>query len=76
LDIGFFHLERKYKKEKDQVTISEKARNMRTRLPKEDYNKVKDFYDKLPQVTRQRIVHKEKKPIAEEIKEFFLRFRK
>ncbi|MFH1354682.1 MAG: DUF3857 domain-containing protein, partial [Candidatus Omnitrophota bacterium] len=45
LDIGFFHLERKYKKEKDQVTISEKARNMRTRLPKEDYNKVKDFYD-------------------------------
>ncbi|MBU0709983.1 MAG: DUF3857 and transglutaminase domain-containing protein [Candidatus Omnitrophica bacterium] len=76
LDIGFLNFKRQYKREKDQVAIIEKVRYIRKRLPKEDYNKVKDFYDKLPQETSQRIVLKQKKPIAEEIKEFFLRFRK
>lgn len=62
LDIGFFSIERRFKKNKNEVMVTEIQRHRRLELPKEDYKKVKDFFDQLPAKTTQRIVLKRIKP--------------
>jgi len=59
-DVGFFNVKRAYKKEKDKITMHEIERQKRIELPKEDHAKVKEFFDKLPGDTYQRIVLKRK----------------
>jgi len=58
LDIGFFNIKREYTKGKNEVKVVETVRNKRIQLPKEDYPKVKDFFDQLPSKTQQRIIIK------------------
>ncbi len=58
LDIGFFSIKRKYVKGKTAIKVTEVTRYKRLELPKEDYNKVKDFFDQLPVKTQQRIIVK------------------
>lgn len=58
LDIGFFHVKREYTKGKNEIIIKETTRYKRTQLPKENYSKVKGFYDQLPSKTKQRIMLK------------------
>ena len=76
LDIGFFSFKREYKRKGNEITVAETTRYKRKELPKEDYNKVKAFYDNLPAETNQRIVLKKIKPWWEEIKDFIGRFKK
>jgi len=59
LDIGFFSMKRKYLKGRDAIRVTETTRSKRLELPKEDYNKVKDFFDQLPVKTQQRIIIKQ-----------------
>lgn len=58
LDIGFFKLTREYVKENNEIKITEASLYKRTQLPKEDYQKVKQFFDQLPTKTQQRILVK------------------
>lgn len=58
LDIGFFNMKREYTKGGSEIIIKETTRYKRTQLPKENYGKIKDFYDQLPSKTKQRIMLK------------------
>ncbi len=60
LDIGFFSIKRNYVRRENEIKVDEIVRYKRTQLPKEDYFKVKDFFDKLPGKTRQRIILRKK----------------
>ena len=58
LDNGFFSMKRTYAKGPNEIRISETIRYKRTQLPKEDYGRLKDFYDQLPSKTQQRVMIK------------------
>ncbi|HQJ14966.1 MAG TPA: DUF3857 domain-containing protein [Candidatus Omnitrophota bacterium] len=58
LDIGFFNMKREYTKGKGEIIVKETARYKRMELPKEEYSKIKDFYDQLPSKSKQRILLK------------------
>lgn len=66
-DIGFFSVKREYKQEKDKIMIREVVQQKRFEVPKEDYARVKEFFDKLPRDTYQRIVLKRTKSVWREI---------
>jgi hypothetical protein len=61
LDNGFFSFKRKYVKGTSAIKVTETARLKRVELPKEEYNRIKDFYDQLPVKTQQRIIVKKAK---------------
>ena len=58
LDIGFFSFKRNYTVDENKVIVKEVTRYRRKEISVEKYDKVKDFYDKLPQKTNQRIMAK------------------
>lgn len=68
-DIGFFSVKREYKRDKDKVIIREVAKHKRIEIPKEQYPRVKEFFDKLPSQTQQRIVLKKAKPWKKKLSE-------
>lgn len=71
-DIGFFSVKREYKRDKDKVTIREVIKQKRIEIPKEQYPKVKEFFDKLPSQTQQRIVLKRAKSWQQKFKEIWV----
>jgi hypothetical protein len=58
MDNGFFSVKRKYVKGADEVKMTEIARYKRVEIPKKEYDKIRDFFDKLPTKTQQRIIIK------------------
>lgn len=58
LSMGFFEIKRGYMRARDTITVIETTRYKRSQYPKEEYGKFKDFFDKLPSQTRQRIILK------------------
>lgn len=70
-DIGFFSVKREYKRDKDKVIIREVAKYKRIEIPKEQYPRVKEFFDKLPSQTQQRIVLKRTKSWQQKLKEIW-----
>lgn len=68
---GFFEMSREYQRSGDAVTIKESTRLKRSQYPKEDYQKFKDFFDKLPSQTQQRIVLKKGKSWQQKLKEIW-----
>ncbi len=58
LDNGFVSIKREYKKIASGVTVTEITRHKRIEIPKEDYGKLRDFYDILSARTEQRIIIK------------------
>jgi transglutaminase-like putative cysteine protease len=71
LNMGFLSFKRHYKRKAGEITITQLTRYKRMELPKEKYNELKGFFNQLPKKTEQRIVLKKKKPLLEEIKDFF-----
>ncbi|MFH1397758.1 MAG: DUF3857 domain-containing protein [Candidatus Omnitrophota bacterium] len=70
-DIGFFNVKREYKRDKDKITIREVIKHKRFEIPKEKYPRVKDFFDKLPSQTQQRIVLKKTKSWQQKLNEIW-----
>ncbi|MBU0547745.1 MAG: DUF3857 and transglutaminase domain-containing protein [Candidatus Omnitrophica bacterium] len=70
-DIGFLSLKREYKRDKDKVIIREVVKHKRIETPKEQYPKVKEFFDKLSSQTQQRIVLKKSKSWQQKLKEIW-----
>lgn len=68
-DIGFFSVKREYKRDKDRIIIREAAKHKRIEIPKEQYPRVKEFFDKLPSQTQQRIVLKKAKSWKKKLSE-------
>lgn len=62
LDNGFFSFKREYSRKGSQVICRQMIRNRRAQLPKESYGLIKDFYNKLPVKTKQRIILKRVNP--------------
>jgi hypothetical protein len=58
LDNGFLSFKRKYVKGTSAIKVTETTRLKRVELPREEYGKIKDFYDQLPVKTQQRIIVK------------------
>lgn len=69
LKMGPFEIKREYKRIGNTITLVEIARLKRSQYPKEDYTKFKDFFDKLPSKTQQRIVLKKAKPWKKKLSE-------
>ncbi len=69
LDIGFFRIKRAYKRENNKIIIREVVKHKRFEIPVKDYEKVREFFDKLPRQTQQRIVLKKSQPWQEKFKE-------
>jgi hypothetical protein len=65
-------VKREYKRDKDKVIIREVARYKRIEIPKERYPRVKEFFDKLPSQTQQRIVLKRTKSWQQKFKEIWV----
>ncbi|NQT89770.1 MAG: DUF3857 domain-containing transglutaminase family protein [Candidatus Omnitrophica bacterium] len=61
LDIGFIEIKKKYTVKGDTITVKKQLRDRRMEIPREDYHKVKKFFDELPAKTRQRIILKKRK---------------
>ena len=59
IDNGFVNIKREYVKTPGGVKITEVTRHKRVELPKEEYIKLKEFYDNLTSTTQQRIIVKE-----------------
>jgi hypothetical protein len=76
LDIGFFGLKREFKVKGNEIIVTASVRNRRLELPKQEYKRVKVFFDQLPAKTQQRIVLKKIKPLKERIQDFLAKFRK
>ncbi len=76
MDIGFFNVKREFLRKKNEIIVTQIDRYMRLELPRESYVKVKDFFDRLPARTAQRIVLKKIKPGWQGIKDLLERFRK
>lgn len=70
-DIGLLSIKREYGKDKDKIIIREVARQKRIEIPSEKYPKVKEFFDKLPADTQQRIVLKMGKSWQQKLKEIW-----
>ncbi|TAN60579.1 DUF3857 domain-containing protein [bacterium] len=68
-DIGFFSVKREYRRDKDKVIIREISRHKRIEVPKEEYPKIKEFFDKLPRDTQQRIVLRKVKSWRQRLEE-------
>jgi hypothetical protein len=62
LNTEFFELKRNYQKKGREINITEMMRYKRSELPKEAYGRIKDFYNKLPSRTKQRIILRRMKP--------------
>jgi hypothetical protein len=71
-DIGFFSVKREYRREKDKIIIREVAKQKRIEIPEKDYAGVKEFFDKLPSQTQQRIVLKRTKSWQQKLKEIWV----
>ncbi|MBM3253152.1 MAG: DUF3857 domain-containing protein [Candidatus Omnitrophica bacterium] len=56
LETEFAEFSRGFKKEGNRITETEIRRYKRIRLPASDYNKIKDFYNKLSQLTKEKII--------------------
>ncbi|MCM8792676.1 MAG: DUF3857 and transglutaminase domain-containing protein [Candidatus Omnitrophica bacterium] len=56
----FIEFSRNYKVEGRKIIETEIIRNKRARIPASDYNKVKDFYNQLVQLTNEKIIIKKK----------------
>jgi len=67
-DMGLFSIKRKFERRKDEIIINEIMRLKRIEIPKDEYPKVKDFFDKLSHDTYQRIVLKKTRSLWHEIK--------
>jgi len=67
-DIGVFSMNRTYEKKGDKIIINETMRLKRAEIPVDEYPKVKEFFDKLPRDTYQRIVLKKTRSLWHEIK--------
>jgi hypothetical protein len=61
LDNGIFSLKRTFKKGRGYIIMEEIEETKRTELPKEEYQRLKEFNDALPKKTTQRIVLTKKK---------------
>ena len=70
-DLGFFSVKREYKRDKDKLIIREVTKQKRIEIPKENYPMVKEFFDKLPAETQQRIVLKKTKSWQQKLKEIW-----
>lgn len=70
-DIGFFSVKREYRQDKDKLIIREITKQKRVEIPKEKYLMVKDFFDKLPMGTQQRIVLRRMRPWRQKLKEIW-----
>lgn len=57
----FTEFSRNYKIEGQKITETETFRYKRARLPVSDYNKVKEFYNQLAQLTNEKIIIKKRK---------------
>jgi len=71
-DIVFFSVNREYKRDKDKVIIREVSKHRRAEIPKEQYPRVKEFFDKLPNLTQQRIVLNRMKSWHQKLKEIWV----
>ena len=69
LKLGFFGMKREYRRKGNTIIIIESTRLRRSQYPKEDYVKFKDFFDKLPGQTQQRIVLEKTKSRQQKPKE-------
>ena len=70
-DIGFLSVKREYKRDQEKVTIREVTKQKRIEIPKEEYPRVKEFFDKLPSETQQRIVLRRAKSWRQKLKEIW-----
>ncbi|MFC1675241.1 DUF3857 domain-containing transglutaminase family protein [Candidatus Omnitrophota bacterium] len=70
LDIGGFQFKREIERKDNKVTITDIRRYRRVEFPKEQYPKVKAYFDKLPGRTNQRIVFKRIKLLQDEVRDF------
>jgi len=71
LSRGFFEMRREFRRVGDTITVTEIARNKRSQYPKEDYIKFKDFFDKLPGKTQQRVILKKTKSWQQKMREIW-----
>ena len=69
LKMGFFEMKRECRRSGDAITVTEITRHKRSQYPKEDYAKFKEFFDKLPGKSQQRIVLKKKKSWQKKLSE-------
>ena len=69
LKMGFFGMKRECRRSGDTITVTEVTRYKRSQYPKEDYAKFKEFFDKLPGKSQQRIVLKKKKSWQKKLSE-------
>lgn len=76
LEIGFFNMKREYIKKGNEIVIKETTRYKRLQLPKESYGGIKDFFDQLPNKSKQRIILRKVKPWWQGIKDIVVRFRR
>ncbi|HOW59813.1 MAG TPA: DUF3857 domain-containing protein [Candidatus Omnitrophota bacterium] len=60
LENGFYSLKRTVEQTGSSINVKEIKRLRRIELPATDYSKIKEFYDKLPAETEQRIILKQK----------------
>ena len=59
MDNGFYNIRREYvKAAPNEIKMTEVTRCKRTEVSNKEYDKVKDFFDKLPNKTQQRIIVK------------------
>lgn len=71
LNSGFFELKRDYKAKGREIIITETSRYKRGEFPKGEYAKIKEFYNKLPSRTNQRIILKRMKSWQKVLKGIF-----
>jgi hypothetical protein len=71
LNMGFFEMKREYRRVGDTINVTEATRHKRSQYPKEDYIKFKDFFDKLPGKTQQRIILKKTKSWQKKMSEIW-----
>ena len=63
LDNGYFSLRREFKRKKDTITVTATEEYRRKELPVEKYTSLREFCDRLPRKTTQRIVLTRKKSL-------------
>jgi len=75
LEIDFFTYKRTYELKDNVITVTETEEYSRKELPKEDWKRIKEYFEKLSRLSKQRIVIKKIKPWWQEIKDAFTRLR-
>jgi hypothetical protein len=77
LDVGFNRVKAELiEKKPDEIVVNRLMQMRRVQIPKEDYQKVKDFFDQLPTKTTMRIVLKRPRPFWHRIKDAFFKLTK